>query len=85
MFEPIHGSAPKYTGLQRVNPIASIEAVRMMLDHVGEPEAASAIERAVAGTLASGEHRTADIGGTARTDEVAAAVADRVLNQTAAR
>jgi isocitrate/isopropylmalate dehydrogenase len=35
MFEPIHGSAPKYTGMQRVNPIASIEAVRMMLDHVG--------------------------------------------------
>jgi len=81
MFEPIHGSAPKYTGMQRVNPIASIEAVRMMLDHVGEADAAAAVERAVAAILAAGEHRTADIGGTARTDEVAEAVAAQVLNQ----
>jgi len=81
MFEPIHGSAPKYTGMHRVNPIASIEAVRMMLDHVGEPDAAAAIGRAVPDTLASGEYRAADIGGTASTDEVAAAVAGRVLNR----
>ena len=43
MFEPIHGSAPKYTGQRRVNPIASIEAVRMMLDHLGENDAADAV------------------------------------------
>jgi len=80
MFEPIHGSAPKYTGQHRVNPIASIEAMRMMLDHVGEKAAAAAVERAVAETLAAGEHRTADIGGTSRTDEVAAEIADHILD-----
>ena len=42
MFEPIHGSAPKYTGQRWVNPIASIEAVRMMLDHLGKRQATDA-------------------------------------------
>src|SRR3990170_4648921 len=42
MFEPIHGSAPKYTGQERGNPIASIEAARMLLDHLGEREGAGA-------------------------------------------
>ncbi|MFQ5530428.1 MAG: 3-isopropylmalate dehydrogenase [Gemmatimonadota bacterium] len=78
MFEPIHGSAPKYTGQQRVNPIASIEAIRMMLDHLGETDAAAAVERAVSSTLAAGLHKTADIGGTSRTYEVARVVADDV-------
>ena len=75
MFEPIHGSAPKYTGKRIVNPIASIEAVRMMLEHLGEMEAAAQIQRAVASTLAAGEVRTRDMGGTNTTNEVGAAVA----------
>jgi tartrate dehydrogenase len=74
MFEPIHGSAPKYTGKRVVNPIATIEAVRMMLEHLGEPEAATQIQDAVADTLRSGETRTRDMGGTSRTDEMGAAV-----------
>ncbi len=47
MFEPIGGSAPKYTGMNIINPLAAIEAGRMMLKHLGEPEAAKAIEKAV--------------------------------------
>jgi tartrate dehydrogenase/decarboxylase/D-malate dehydrogenase len=79
MFEPIHGSAPKYTGQGRVNPIASIEATRLMLDHLGETEAAAAIELAVAATLAAGEVRTKDIGGTSATEEVGRAIAESLL------
>lgn len=75
MFEPIHGSAPKYTGKRVVNPVATIEAVRMMLAHIGETEAAEEIQAAVAGTLAAGEVRTRDMGGTNTTDEVTAAIA----------
>jgi tartrate dehydrogenase/decarboxylase/D-malate dehydrogenase len=78
MFEPIHGSAPKYTGQKRVNPIASIEAVRMMLDHLGETAAADGIGAAVASVLAAGEVRTRDLGGTNTTDEVGGAIAAAV-------
>jgi tartrate dehydrogenase/decarboxylase/D-malate dehydrogenase len=81
MFEPIHGSAPKYTGQGRVNPIASIEATRMMLDHLGEVEAAAGIEAAVGSVLAQGEVRTKDIGGTSSTAEVGKAIRDRLLEQ----
>jgi isocitrate/isopropylmalate dehydrogenase len=78
MFEPIHGSAPKYTGMGRVNPIASIEAVRMMLDHLGESEAADAVGKAIADVLVAGEIRTRDLGGTSSTSEVGRAIAGRV-------
>jgi RNA polymerase sigma factor (sigma-70 family) len=74
MFEPIHGSAPKYTGQKRVNPIASVEAVRMMLDHLGEHQAADAVGAAVGAVLAAGEVRTKDIGGDNTTDEVGEAI-----------
>jgi len=74
MFEPIHGSAPKYTGQRIVNPIASIEAVRMMLEHLDQAEAGSHVQQAVASTLAAGEVRTRDLGGDNTTDEVGAAV-----------
>lgn len=74
MFEPIHGSAPKYTGKRVVNPIATIEAVRMMLEHLGHPEAAEHLHDAIAATLSGGETRTKDMGGSATTDEMGAAV-----------
>ncbi len=54
MFEPIHGSAPKYSGKNVANPLAAIAAVQMMLDHVGEKDAAAAIETAIATLLSSG-------------------------------
>ena len=74
MFEPIHGSAPKYTGKRIVNPIASIEAVRMMLEHLGEVEAGTHIQNAIISTLGGGETQTRDMGGAASTDEMGAAV-----------
>lgn len=78
MFEPIHGSAPKYTGQQRVNPIASIEAVRMMLDHLGETEAADSVGTAIGTVLEKGEIRTRDLGGTSSTSEVGIAIANEI-------
>lgn len=78
MFEPVHGSAPKYTGMNRVNPIATIMAGVMMLDYLGQKKAASKIERAVIGVLSEGKVRTADLGGSARTDEMADVIADKI-------
>lgn len=53
LFEPIHGSAPKYTGQNVANPIATIMAVQMLLDYLGEKSAATRLEQAVAGLLRS--------------------------------
>jgi len=47
MFEPIGGSAPKYTGQNVINPLAAIGAVQMMLDYLGHPEAASWVEQGI--------------------------------------
>jgi len=54
MFEPIHGSAPKYRGQNKANPLATIEAVRLMLDHIGEPAGANRIGQAVRHVLENG-------------------------------
>lgn len=70
MFEPIHGSAPKYTGKGIVNPVASVESIRMMLDHLGEEEAALDVQKAVMRVLAEGKVKTKDIGGTSKTHEM---------------
>jgi len=78
MFEPIHGSAPKYAGKSIVNPIAAIEAGRMMLEHLGLDSAAAAVGTAVKSVLAEGRILTKDMGGTARTDQVGKAVFDRL-------
>jgi 3-isopropylmalate dehydrogenase len=48
MFEPIGGSAPKYTGMNIINPLAAVCAGAMLLDYIGEKEAAAAIEKSVA-------------------------------------
>ncbi|MGA2477517.1 MAG: isocitrate/isopropylmalate family dehydrogenase [Spirochaetia bacterium] len=78
MFEPIHGSAPKYAGKLIVNPIAAIEAGRMMLEHLGLDQAAASVGTAVKSVLAEGKTVTKDMGGTARTDQVGQAVFDRL-------
>ena len=78
MFEPVHGSAPKYTGMNRVNPIATIMAGAMMLDSLGEKQAAAKIENAVISVLKEGKVRTADLGGSATTSEIADAIVARV-------
>ena len=60
MFEPIHGSAPKYAGQNVACPLGAIAATGMMLTHLGEDEAAMRIERAVAGLLGSGRIPSVD-------------------------
>lgn len=70
MFEPIHGSAPKHAGKNIANPISSIAAAQMMLEELGESEAAAAIERAVSTVLEAGKVRTYDLGGSSSTSAV---------------
>jgi Isocitrate/isopropylmalate dehydrogenase len=62
MFEPIGGSAPKYTGLDVINPLAAICAGGMMLETLGESAAALAIDKAVTGALASGKFKSMSAG-----------------------
>jgi isocitrate dehydrogenase (NAD+) len=61
VFEPVHGSAPKYTGMNKVNPTATILSGALMLRHIGEPGAASLVERAVAQVIADGRRVTYDL------------------------
>lgn len=74
LFEPVHGSAPAIAGKGVANPIAAILAGALMLEQLGQEEAARAVERAVREALAAGA-RTPDVGGKATTREVAQAVA----------
>ncbi len=77
VFEPTHGSAPKYAGQYKVNPTAAILAARLMLRWLGEEEKAERIERAVAEVIAEGKVRTYDMGGSASTLEMAEAIAEK--------
>jgi 3-isopropylmalate dehydrogenase len=79
VFEPTHGSAPKYAGQYKVNPIATILAARMMLDWLGEKEKAARIELAVAEVIRAGRVRTYDMGGSHSTLDLARAIADQVV------
>ncbi len=78
VFEPVHGSAPKYAGQNRANPTALILSGALMLRHLGETDAADRVERSTREVIAAGETVTYDLGGTAGTREFGAAVADRV-------
>ena len=78
MFEPIHGSAPKHAGKNVANPLATILAGQMMLEHLGEQEAADKVERAVIEVLKEGKVRTYDLGGKSSTSDVGNAVAAEV-------
>lgn len=62
MFEPIHGSAPKYTGQNKINPIATIMAGAMMMDHLGETKTAGVIEQAVRKALSGGKFKSMSAG-----------------------
>jgi isocitrate dehydrogenase (NAD+) len=61
VFEPVHGSAPKYTGKNKVNPTATILSGALMLRHLGEHDAATSVESAVAAVIANGENVTYDL------------------------
>ena len=75
VFEPSHGSAPKYAGQNKVNPLATILAAKMMLEWLGETAMAQKVERAVAKVIADGKVRTYDMGGSDKTLEMGEAVA----------
>ena len=77
MFEPVHGSAPDIAGRGIANPLGAIWSASMLLDHLGHPEAGADVLDAAFGTLAAGV-RTADLGGTASTDEFTRAALARV-------
>ncbi|WP_171235750.1 tartrate dehydrogenase [Ruegeria sp. HKCCA6837] len=74
MFEPVHGSAPDIAGKGIANPVAAVWTGAMMLEHLGEREAAAEIERAIEVSLESAETKTRDLGGTADTAGSAAAI-----------
>ena len=78
VFEPTHGSAPKYAGMYKVNPIATILSAKMMLDWIGETDKGTRVEAAVAEVIKEGKVRTYDMGGSATTIEMANAIAERV-------
>ena len=78
VFEPTHGSAPKYAGKIKVNPTAMLLTVKLMLDWLGEVSLAQRLEDAIAAVIAEGMVRTYDMGGTASTLDVAEAVAGKL-------
>ncbi len=78
VFEPSHGSAPKYSGLYKVNPIATILAAKMMLEWLGENEMAERLETATAEVIKEGIVRTYDMKGSNTTLELAQAIADKL-------
>ncbi|MFO8077587.1 MAG: isocitrate/isopropylmalate family dehydrogenase, partial [Thermoplasmatota archaeon] len=75
LFEPTHGSAPKYAGKYKVNPTAMMLSTKLMLDWLGETEQASKLQQAIAANIKAGTVKTYDLGGSNSTLEVAEDVA----------
>lgn len=78
VFEPSHGSAPKYAGLYKVNPIATILSAKMMLDWLGETEMGAMLEKATAEVIKEGKVRTYDMGGSNTTLQLGEAIAAKL-------
>jgi isocitrate/isopropylmalate dehydrogenase len=78
VFEPTHGSAPKYDGMYKVNPNAMLLATKMMLEWLGEKEKASLLEQAISQVIEEGNVRTYDMGGNASTLDVAHEIARKL-------
>jgi isocitrate dehydrogenase (NAD+) len=74
VFEPVHGSTPKYAGQNRANPLATMLSARNMLDHIGLEEEGQRMQKAIEEALKDPENRTKDLGGSAGTKEFAQAV-----------
>ena len=83
MFEPVHGSAPKYAGTGRANPVGAILSLALMLDYLGHAEAAAEVEAAVAQSLRDGQ-TAVDLGGTLTTSQVGDLIARTVAAAPAA-
>jgi len=82
VFEPVHGSAPKYAGLDKANPTALILSGALMLRHLGYPVEAERVERAVRAVIAEGSATTYDLGGPAGTSEFADAIISRLAAES---
>ncbi|RLI94421.1 MAG: 3-isopropylmalate dehydrogenase [Candidatus Altiarchaeales archaeon] len=78
MFEPIHGSAPKYAGKNVANPIATIWAGALMLNELNEVDASKLVLRAIEEVLKEGKVRTKDLGGNSKTSEVGDAIVEKL-------
>ncbi len=78
VFEPTHGSAPKYAGQYKVNPIATLLSAKLMLEWLGEVEGAAKLDKAIAAVIAEGKVRTYDMGGGNTTMEMAQAIASKL-------
>ncbi|MBU4374579.1 MAG: isocitrate/isopropylmalate dehydrogenase family protein [Euryarchaeota archaeon] len=74
MFEPAHGSAPKYAGMDKVNPVATVLAGAWLLDYLGEKENSKAIFEAAENVISEGRYVTYDLGGGARSSEMVEAI-----------
>jgi 3-isopropylmalate dehydrogenase len=82
MFEPIHGSAPKYKGKGISNPIATIWAGAMLLENIGEQQASESVLRAIESVLKAGKVRTYDLGGTSKMSEVGDAIVAMIKSES---
>jgi len=78
VFEAVHGSAPKYKGMNKVNPTAVILSAKLMLDHLGEQKAADKLEKAVTEVIREKKNVTYDLGGAAGTREMGNAIIERM-------
>jgi isocitrate dehydrogenase (NAD+) len=78
VFEATHGSAPKYKGLNKVNPTALILSGKLMLDYLGEKDAAKRLDKAISGVIKEGKTVTYDLGGSAGTREMGEAIISKL-------
>jgi len=78
IFEATHGSAPKYKGLKKVNPLSIILSGKMMLEYLGETEKAALIDKSVKEVLSERKILTYDLGGNSSTEEFGKEIADRI-------
>jgi isocitrate dehydrogenase (NAD+) len=85
LFEAVHGSAPKYAGQNKVNPTAVLLSAELMLDHLGEIDAAKRLDQAVADVIREGKTVTYDLGGKAGTREMGDAIIEKLGKIPAAR
>jgi tartrate dehydrogenase/decarboxylase/D-malate dehydrogenase len=81
MFEPVHGSAPDIAGKGIANPIGQIWSGAMMLDHLGQAEAAEAILGAIQAVVLDPAYHTPDLGGRATTAEMSNAIRSQVQSE----
>ncbi|MCZ7356938.1 MAG: isocitrate/isopropylmalate dehydrogenase family protein [Candidatus Methanoperedens sp.] len=79
MFEPAHGSAPKYAGLDKVNPVATVLAGAWLLDYLGEGKNSMAIFEATEKVIAEGKYLTYDLGGSSKTSEMVDAIISKIV------